>query len=384
MGMSAKDSNIIQSVEAQIYRCDLAPDQHCGYSQGWISYRESAVVRLVTHDGTVGWGEAYAPARASADAITRLAPECVGRSVFEHVAIARSLLEQHVDSELRAPVAAAVSAIAIAASDAAAQLLGIPLYALFGGNPAVAIRPYVSGLWFRPADDPTAHYDLELQRLLEHGFTAVKAKIGLGVEADLRTIERLLRVANDHAMIMADANQAYDLRSALRLAHELRGTKLLWLEEPLSSRCINHYRDLRARTHIPVAAGETITSLQNAVAWLVPGAMDIVQPDVCLCGGLDVADTIAAMAHLTGVMVVPHCYGLGIGLAATLHWATLLARFGHTAEPVWIEVDLSANPARDQLLRSCDWFRDRGATVSIPQDPGLGVNLERIASFRVA
>jgi L-alanine-DL-glutamate epimerase-like enolase superfamily enzyme len=83
-------------------------------------------------------------------------------------------------------------------------------------------------------------------------------------------------------------------------------------------------------------------------------------------------------------MVAPHCYGVGIGLAATLHWATLITANQPREEPVWIEVDLSPNPARDVLLADCGWYQRHGSSLTIPTGPGLGVDPERIAPFRVA
>jgi L-alanine-DL-glutamate epimerase-like enolase superfamily enzyme len=75
---------------------------------------------------------------------------------------------------------------------------------------------------------------------------------------------------------------------------------------------------------------------------------------------------------------------LGIGLAASLHWAAVLSGEGTGGEPVWIEVDTLENPVRDALLDPSAWFGSRGAAITLPDLPGLGVDPERIVQYRVA
>ena len=84
-----------------------------------------------------------------------------------------------------------------------------------------------------------------------------------------------------------------------------------------------------------------------------------------------------------GVVDAPHRYGLGIGLAASLHWASILVASKPESDPVWIEVDTAPHPARDALLAGCGWFREGGSRLEVPTAPGIGVDLERIARFRV-
>ena len=371
----ASEGSEIRAIDARIYACDL--DERVGYSQGWIIRRESAVARLVTADGTVGWGEAFAPAAEAADAITALAPRVIGTSVFEP----RSLLARvRTGMEPGPAMAAAVAAITTAASDAQATLLDVPLWDLLGGKRAPALRSYASGLWFRPAADYTAHYAEVTRALLAMGFTAVKAKIGVSVPEDLRAVERVLMAAGDSA-VMVDANQWYDIATAEEIHAFLASGPVVWFEEPLAPDRLSEYAVLRARGGVAIAGGETMTSLQDARVWLQNGSVDVLQPDLCLAGGPTDAVEIANLAGKSGIIVAPHCYGLGIGLAASLHWASTISSI--EGAPVWVEIDTSPNPARDALLADCPWFGNGGVHPSVPDGPGLGVEMDLIERFRV-
>lgn len=376
----AEDGSEVRSVEARVYGSRL--ESPVGYAKGFIERRESAVARLVTADGTVGWGEAYAPAAPAAAAIAAFGRHLVGTSVFARVAVGRALARRP-DAEAETPVgAAARSALALAATDAAAKLLGCPVRAQLGGDPDPPLRVYASALWFQQGTDPTAHYGDAIRAARQQGFAAVKAKIGLGVDADRRAIARM-RAAGESMALMVDANQAYDPAAADAVAALAEEAGFVWLEEPLPADRLADYAALRSCSRLAIAGGETVTSLGEARSWLDADAVDVLQPDVCLAGGVEAAAAIAALATTTGVVVAPHCYGLGIGLAASLHWAAAIATGDEAAAPVWIEVDTSPHPTRDALLTGTDWYRDGGTQLSVPAAPGLGLDPDRIASFRL-
>src|SRR5215210_1460002 len=110
-GGLASDGSEIRSIEAQIYRCPV--DEPFGYAKGFITVRESAVVRLATADGTIGWGEAYAPAEATAAAIETVGHRFINRSVFERATDITQRAARCRDGLPSAPTAAALSAIAL-------------------------------------------------------------------------------------------------------------------------------------------------------------------------------------------------------------------------------------------------------------------------------
>jgi D-galactarolactone cycloisomerase len=278
-------------------------------------------------------------------------------------------------------LAAAGSALALASLDAAGKLLGQSASAMLGGVPKPPLRSYASSLWFRPVGDATAHYGDGLRQARERGFTAVKAKLGLGLEPDLQAIARL-RAAADGIGVMLDANQAYDVEAAEIVAAAAAEAGCLWLEEPLPPDRLSDYAALRACSRVAIAGGETVSSVGEAERWFDAAAVDLLQPDPCLVGGVEAAVAVGEAARRAGGGIAPHCYGLGIGLAATLHLAAIMAKAGD-GKPIWIEVDAAPHPARDALMAGCDWFAEGGARLVVPTEPGLGIEPDRIERFRV-
>ena len=114
-----------------------------------------------------------------------------------------------------------------------------------------------------------------------------------------------------------------------------------------------------------------LTRRQSFQAWLERGAFDIVQPDATKCGGLTEARRIAWMAYDHNIQFVSHGWNTAVGLAADLHLAAAIpvARFVEFLTPA---------PYIDRLL--VEPFRlDSEGYLSIPEKPGLGIELDRAA-----
>src|SRR5207244_873705 len=100
----------------------------------------------------------------------------------------------------------------------------------------------------------------------------------------------------DDVRIMCDANERLDLPSALWLGRRLADLGIFWLEEPLLSQDIAAYRRLRESVPIPLALGEHVFSQGEFMPYMTTGAIDIVQPDACMIGGLTEALRVARAA----------------------------------------------------------------------------------------
>ena len=104
---------------------------------------------------------------------------------------------------------------------------------------------------------------------------------------------------------------------------------------------------------------------------MLDGGIDIVQPNVGICGGIGEAVAIAAMARLAATQIQPHACNGAIGLAATLQLLAVLPNPNRLqADTPLLEHDFGPNPARTDLLArplemTAGWF-------TIPDGPGLG------------
>ena len=107
-----------------------------------------------------------------------------------------------------------------------------------------------------------------------------------------------------------------------------------------------------AQQPIPVAGGECEFSRFGFRELLTRRCVDIVQPDTCAAGGLSECQKIAAMANAHGIRYVPHVWGTGVALAASLQLAAVLPNNPPclNPEPPLLEFDRTEHPIRQAIL----------------------------------
>jgi D-galactarolactone cycloisomerase len=142
---------------------------------------------------------------------------------------------------------------------------------------------------------------------------------------------------------------------------------------------------VKSALSIPVAGGECEFTRFGFRDVLASRAMDIIQPDTCAAGGLSECKKIADMAEAFGVRYNPHVWGTGIAIAASLQLLAVLP--SHTPpslaplEPM-LEFDRTEHPIRQAILtRPIEHIR---GIVSVPDGPGLGIEIDREALARYA
>jgi L-alanine-DL-glutamate epimerase-like enolase superfamily enzyme len=149
-----------------------------------------------------------------------------------------------------------------------------------------------------------------------------------------------------------------------------------WFEEPLPPDDIEGHAELRRYSPVPIAGGEVLTRRQAFLPWIERRALDIVQPDATKCGGLTEARRIAWMCADHNVQMVSHGWNTAVGVAADLHLAAAMpvARYVEYLTPAPYIEDIVTRPFR----------LDAEGYLTIPTEPGLGIELNRDALKRFA
>lgn len=366
----------IGRVETFPLRADL--EEPFGNGQGWTTSRQHLIVRVSTEDGISGYGECWGPL-AGNDGVVEgvLAPILIGADPFE-----TDPLWARMHHKLRwayhsfAPYSA-LSGVDAALWDLKGRLLGVPVHTLLGGAFRDAVPAYATGHYFRKVDSLEHQVRLvqeEARSNLEHGYPALKLKIGLrllgwGLDADVELMSRLREDVGSGVPLMADANCAYDYPDALRIGRAAESLGYEWLEEPLPPDDLEGYARLSTKLEIPVAAGESWALLRGFSDAFGRGAVGIAQPDVCSAGGITETKRIADLASALNVRCVPHAWGTSIALASTVH---VLAAMPQEAP---LEYDRSDNPVRDAMAADELELRTDGR-VTVPTGPGLGIEID--------
>jgi D-galactarolactone cycloisomerase len=338
--------------------------------------RESLVVKISTDEGLVGWGETsdIGGARAVIDGVC--APLVIGQDPREQ----RRLWRQIWDATLGHGFA--VAAIDIALHDLWGQATGRSIGQLYGGAFREYVPAYASALSYIEGCDPADVWIDEALGLVDQGFRAIKMRIGRFPPAhELPLIARLRDALPSHVRLMADGNAAYTLATATRVGRELERIGLHWYEEPIPQLTPTQadyagYETLTAHLDIPIACGEILQS-RGAFKALIDGRkVDIVQPDVTICGGIAEVLFVADLARLCGLQCIPHCWGGAIAVAAAIHVLSLLPNptSGPNTETPMLEYDTTPNPLRDELL--ADPLLLREGAIAVPGGPGLGITID--------
>lgn len=346
--------------------------------------RRHCLVEIVCDDGTVGWGECLGPAGPNAAVVEAYAEALVGRDPRETERIWIDLYNLLRDQGQRGLTVTALSGIDIALWDIKGKHFGASVATLLGGRFRESVAAYATGGFRKPGLDRVADMANETGAYVEQGFHAVKIKIGFGVEDDLRVIAAVRQAIGPQTRLMIDANHGYDALEAVALGKRAERYDIDWFEEPVLPEHIDAYCAVRAGQPIPVAGGETWHGRYGMREPLARRAIDILQPDICGTGGFSEMRRVADMAAMAGVRLVPHVWGTGVALAASLQFMAALPPNPprpDAIDPI-LEFDRTPNPFRQAILATPIEHVD--GRVAIPDAPGLGIEIDRAALAQYA
>jgi len=354
-----------------------------GMARALTAERGCALVEVETEDGVTGIGEAWGPAKATAGYLELIKPAYIGRELYDRELIWSDIICRRYHLGLQNQMTACASGINIAIYDAIGKTLGLPVCKLLGGLgrdrvPVYASDGYISG-------DPDNQLPAQLERIADKGFPGAKFKIGMGPRSDEERVRLARGILGEEMLLLVDVNGNYTVDLALESMRRIAPYDVHVYEEPLPPQDFRGYEILSARAPIPVATGEALYTVWDFARLIEARAVDVVQPDLTLCGGLDQAKAIALLCQLHNLRFSPHVWGSGVGLAAAVHLVAALPGYPHTDHvpaPCLIEYDVSDNPLRDELLTKP--LKPVNGRIAVPDGPGLGIELdpEAIKRFR--
>lgn len=326
------------------------------------------LVEVVTDTGIAALGSVYTSAPLVEAALQLLRPLYEGASAIDPAATTERLHQNTFWQGRGGSVTHAISGIDMALWDILGRVTGQPIHRLLGGKLRGRIKPYASMLM----DEPEKMRD-KLQAAHDRGFRAFKIGWGPFGRRNSRTDEAIVRQSREaigeDCELMVDAGgsdclwpQGY--KWALNTAQMLRAYDVAWFEEPLRPDDIDGYVELTRHSPVPIAAGEVLTRRQSFLPWIERRAVDYLQPDVTKVGGLTEQHRIGQYADDHNILVVPHGWNTGVGLAADLQ---LVAAAGNAR---WVEY-LTPEPYMDDVFAERLQLDGEGY-LTIPDGPGYG------------
>jgi len=385
----------ITDVNATWLRYPIPADKQHVSDFGRLATFDMTLVEIETDAGITGYGEAKAQVGSASDNHALLAmikeelqPLLVGRDPHQISALWEDLYNgtraHYALSRGRSfPVLgrrgltiSAISGIDLALWDILGKSLGVPVYQLLGGKCRDALPAYASGGWA----DAQAIGD-QLQSYIDRGgFRAVKMRVGVmdgDVETSVARVQAARAALGSDIAIMVDAHGTFSVREAQRFARKVEDCDLAWFEEPVNADDKAGQAEVRASTDIPIASGESEFTRFDFRDLIMLHAVDILQPDLAIMGGITEGVRIAAMASAFQLTVAPHLWGSALLFASGLQLAAALPNC------TILEYSLGFNPMLHDLVVESPVIRN--GYMYIPNSPGLGVTLnhEFVQQYRV-
>lgn len=375
----------IAAVEAIELSVPIEAEQQHVSDFGRIKTFDTVLVRIETQGGRVGWGEAKNAAGSAgsysglAALINRdFAPGLIGRdsrniaaiwdAMYNGVRSGYAKTHGRVFPELsrRGVTVAALSAIDIALWDLLGKDLGVPVWQLLGGRRAESFPAYASGGWA-----PVQSIGPQLQSYVDQGgFRAVKMRVGVmdgKPEVSAARVQAAREALGPDIAIFCDAHGTFSVAEAKRFCRLVADCNIGWLEEPVAADDKAGMAIVRSATDIPIAAGESEYTRFDFRDLITSGCVDIVQPDMAVCGGISEGMRIAALASAYNLQLAPHMWGGALGFMAGL---AVLA----SSPCGWIvEYSLGANPLMKGLIN--EPIRVEDGRIMLSERPGLGLTI---------
>ena len=314
--------------------------------------RRDVWVRLRTADGLEGWGEAAATpfygetAESVVAELPRLADAlnaAIGDDFF-----AMEKAEKALEVSLgRNPSARA--AISMALHDLMGKRLGVPVWKLFGVDPAGAVSSFTIGI-----DTP----EIMRQKVQEAAaYRNLKVKVGTPRDEE---VLKIVRDGAPHANIRVDANTGWTPKQAVAALPMLESYGVELVEQPVNADDLDGLETVRRASRIPVIADESC-KVATDVAHLV-GKVDGVNIKLSKCASMREALKIVHVARAHGMSLMLGCMvESSLGIAAAMQIAPLVD---------WVDLDGAALLAKDP-------FTGPGigpdGSLRFNTEPGLGV-----------
>ena len=338
--------------------------------------QDTLIVKVHTDAGITGVGEVDSSpvvAKAIIEApvshkISRGLTECVlGQNPFEIDRLLHCMYEGTIFFGRQGAVIQAMSGVEIALWDIVGKATNRPVYQLLGGGFRKKFRAYASIL-FGETPDETERIGRDL---VKQGFKAVKfgwGPMGQNEESDIAHVRAARKGLGANVELMVDAGLCWDTATAIRRAKQFEPFNLTWLEEPLHPDNVDGYARLCASNPpMRIAAGEEICDIKEMVTMMEAG-IDVVQVDVTRVGGLCRSKRMGWDAAERHRLCVNHSYKTGINIAASLHFVAALPNTHY------FEYCVEQSALRQTLTKQK--FPVIDGDISVPEEPGLGVELD--------
>ncbi len=337
-------------------------------------------VKVETDENITGWGEAYTQSDRDTSIsahIEQMSRYLVGRDPMHIRHFVHWAYEDFATKRGAMDFWCAVSGIEIALWDIAGKAMDRPVYDLLGGPLRPRIRVYANG-WGGGAKTPDEYAQAALA-VVDQGFTAMKFDPFPGpwrlyvdheeLEQAAAIVGAIREAVGPRVELLVEVHRRLAPMNAIRVGKMIEGFRPYWFEEPVPAENLAAMAEVKAAVNIPVVTGEALYSRTAFREVLERRAADILNPDICNCGGILEIIAIAAMAEPFYVGVSPHGWNTtAVGGAAAVQASAVMPNF--LIYEYMVHVDEFSD---DVCIRRP---KAEGGYIELPTEPGLGIEID--------
>ncbi|MCH2201978.1 MAG: mandelate racemase/muconate lactonizing enzyme family protein [Fuerstiella sp.] len=340
--------------------------------------RKWLFLRLVTNQGISGIAEATLGGTDKVSELKTFFGLIDGASPFD----IRRYREQGLGLAVTGgrKMAGAFSAIEQALWDLVGKTLNVPVYDLFGGKLRDQIDVYAN-INNATIDRSPAGFAENAAQAVGEGFLALKAAPFDGfpaLDASSDEIERatttgvdcigaIRKTAGDDVKLKVDFHSYFDVERTINVAQRIAPFDLSWIEEPIDAQDVVGTSQIQKVIPQRLAGGEFLVGLHQFGPLCRTECVEVLMPDVQICGGLLEGQRIATAAELHGQTVAPHNAHGPVATAASAQLSAVLPNF-EILEYQWNEV-----PWRAELINPPEAIHE--GRIHLNDRAGFGVEL---------
>jgi D-galactarolactone cycloisomerase len=332
---------------------------------------ETALVKIETDAGVVGWGESQSPLAPEVVCTiirTLLAPQLIGADPMAHEQLWQRMYgAMRVRGHTGSFMLDAIAGIDMALWDIKGRALNAPVCELLGGSLTESLPTYISGLAGKAQSERVA----QAQQFQEQGFNAFKIFMDAAPATTLGLFDGLREDLGSETQLMVDALWRLNASEAVAFGEELDARGATWLEAPLMPEDVTGHARLAAQIKTAVAIGESYRTRWEMKPFFDAGAVEVFQPDIGRTG-ITEGMKLITMADTHQTPVALHVsIGLGVQIAAALHVAASIPNL------MFVEYNPQVYQVAERLLKAA--LPIGAGTLGVPTGNGLGIEIDEAA-----
>lgn len=355
----------MQITQIEVYQFPVKLKKPFVISLGSFEYAENVVVVVRTSDGLSGFGECspFMPINGESMETCYVVANYLAKALLGKDPLDIEGCSETMDRTIFGN-SSIKSAFDIALYDIAAQQAGLPLYAFLGGkNNKVLKTDYTVSL------GNLEQMVMDALAIRDCGFEVIKVKLGDNPNKDILRIKAIRTQIGDEIPLRLDANQGWDVDSAIRVLNELAPYGIQFCEEPIPRWNFMELSRIKNSVPVMIMADESCCDHNDAQRLIALEAAQSFNIKLGKSSGIFKAQKIIKLAEKANLQLqIGGFLESRIGFTASAHLALTSDRV------LFCDFDTPMMFSEDPVCGGIQYGRN--GLVTIPEVPGLGASLD--------